>query len=95
MAEALMLGSIAVGIANAALAVVLVAMYGRTYGSTRAPFTIALLVFATAFLFHNLLVVYSYLTMMPIVPYEMMPYLFGIGVLESGGLGAMVWTATR
>jgi hypothetical protein len=25
----------------------------------------------------------------------MMPYLFGIAVLEAGGLGAMVWTATR
>jgi len=95
MAEALMIGSIVLGIANAILAVVLLGLYGRTFQSTKAPFTVALLVFAAAFLLHNLLVVYSYATMMPIVPYPMMPYLFGIAVLEAGGLGAMVWTATR
>jgi len=95
MAEALMVGSIVVGVANAILAVVLLAVYGRTFQSTKAPFTLALLVFAAAFLLQNLLVVYSYTTMMPLVPYAMMPYLFGIAVLEAGGLGAMVWTATR
>jgi len=95
MAEALMTGSIALGVANAVLAVILLAVYGRTFQSTKAPFTVALLVFAAAFLLHNLLVVYSYVSMMPLVPYAMMPYLFGIAVLEAGGLGAMVWTATR
>lgn len=95
MAETLMVGSIVVGVANAALSVVLLALYGRTLQSTKAPFTVALLVFAAAFLLQNLLVIYSYVTMMPIVPYAMMPYLFGIALLEAGGLGAMVWTATR
>ncbi len=95
MAETLMVGSIVVGVANAALALILLALYSRTLRSTKAPFTVALVVFAAAFLLHNLLVVYSYVTMMPIVPYAMMPYLFGIAVLEAGGLGAMVWTATR
>ena len=95
MAEALMIGSIVLGVANAILAVVLLALYGRTFQSTKAPFTIALLTFAAAFLLHNLLVVYSYVSMMPLVPYAMMPYLFGIAVLEAGGLGAMVWTATQ
>jgi hypothetical protein len=95
MAEMLMVGSIVVGIANAALAMVLLALYGRTFRATKAPFTVALLVFAAAFLFQNLLVVYSYATMMPIVPYALMPYLFGVALLEAGGLGAMVWTATR
>jgi len=95
MAEALMVGSVGVGVANAVLAAVLLLLYGRTCRATRAPFTVALLIFAVAFLLHNLLLVYSYVTMMPLVPYAMMPYLFGIGVLEAGGLGAMVWTATR
>jgi len=95
MAEILMVGSIFVGIANAILAAFLLALYGRTFRSTKAPFTIALLIFAAAFLLHNLLLVYSYATMMPLVPYAMMPYLFGIAILEAGGLGAMVWTATR
>ena len=90
VAEILMVGSIVVGVANAILAVVLLALYGRTFRSTKAPFTVALVIFAAAFLLHNLLMIYSYTTMMPLVPYEMMPYLFGIAVLEAGGLGAMV-----
>jgi hypothetical protein len=53
------------------------------------------MIFAAAFLLHNLLLIYAYATMMPLVAYEMMPYLFGIALLEAGGLGAMVWTATR
>jgi len=95
MAEMLMIGSIAVGVANAILATVLLGLYGRTLRSTKAPFTVALVIFAAAFLLHNLLMIYSYSTMMPLVPYEMMPYLFGIAVFEAGGLGAMVWTATQ
>jgi hypothetical protein len=91
----LMWGSVAVGLANAVLAAILLIIYGGTWRSTKAPFTQALLVFAAAFLLQNLLVVYSYLTMMPLLPAAMNPYLFGIAVLEAGGLGAMVWTATR
>lgn len=90
-----MVSTIVVGIANAVLAVVLLAVYGRTLRSTRAPFTIALLVFAAAFLLQNLLVVYAYTTMMPLVQPPLIPYLFGVALLEAGGLGAMVWSATR
>jgi len=95
MAEMLMIGSIAVGVANAILAAILLALYGRTLRSTKAPFTAALVIFAAAFLLHNLLMIYSYTTMMPLVDNLMVPYLFGIALLEAGGLGAMVWTATR
>ncbi len=95
MADLLMYGSIGVGIANMALAGLLLLVYGGTYAKTRAPFTLALLAFGTAFLLHNALIVYSYVTMIPLVPPEMTPYLLGIGGLEAGGLGAMLWTATR
>lgn len=95
MADPLMLGSIAVGAANAALAALLLGVYGGTYRGTKAPFTLALLVFAAAFLLHNVLVVYSYAMMMPVIPEAVTPYLFGIGLLEAGGLGAILWTATR
>lgn len=90
-----MMGSIAVGAVNALLAAVLAGVYGNVYAKTKAPFTLALLVFAAAFLLHNALIVYSYVTMMPLVPPAMNPYLLGIGVLEAGGLGAILWTATR
>jgi hypothetical protein len=95
MADTFMIGSIAVAAANVFFAATLMAVYGSMYSKTRAPFSAALLVFAAAFLAHNALVVYSYVTMMPSVPEAMNPYLFGIGALEAAGLGAMVWTATR
>jgi len=95
MADPLMIGSILVGLANVVLAGVLLLVYGGVYGRTKAPFTVALLTFAAAFLAHNALVVYSYATMMPVIPDALAPYMFGIGLLEAAGLGAMLYTATR
>lgn len=95
MTSALMLGSIAVGGANALLAATLLVVYRGVYARTKAPFTLALLLFAAAFLAHNLLMVYSLVTMMGVVPGNLDPYLLGIGTLEAIGLAAMLWTATR
>ena len=95
MADILMVGSVAVGVLNAVLALALIGVYGAVYAKTKAPFTLALLVFGLAFLLHNGLVIYSYLSMMPLLPPEMNPFLLGIGALEAGGLGAVLWTATR
>lgn len=95
MADMFMMGSIVVGSANVILAGILMALYGGVYTRTKAPFSLALLFFAAAFLAHNALVVYAYVTMMDILPGPMNPYLFGIGALEAAGLGAMLWTATR
>jgi len=95
MADMFMMGSIAVGLANVVLAGVLLTVYRGVHAKTKAPFTLALIFFAAAFLAHNALVVYSYAMMMEVVPPAMNPYLFGVGSLEAIGLGAMVWTATR
>ena len=95
MADILMVASIVVGVANVVLAIALLLIYGGVYLRTRATFTLALLLFAIAFLAHNGLVVYSYMAMMPVVPSALNPYLLGIGVLEALGLTAILWTATR
>ncbi len=95
MADMFMMGSIVVGSANAVLAAVLLIVYRGVYAKTRAPFSFALLLFAAAFLAHNALAVYSYLTMMFLVPEGLNPFLLGIGTLEAAGLGAMLWSATR
>ena len=91
----LMIASIAVGGVNIVLASILLVVYGRVYARGKAPFTAALLLFATAFLAHNALVVYSFFTMMSVVPSALDPYLLGIGVLEALGLGAMLWSAAQ
>ncbi len=95
MTDAFMTGSIIVGAANALLAAALLAVYAGTFTRTKAPFTLALLVFSGTFLTQNALVVFSYLDMMPLIPNVFTPFLLGIGILEAAGLGAMLWTATR
>jgi hypothetical protein len=91
----MMTASILVGSLNAVLATVLLVVYSGVYGRTKAPFTLALLLFAAAFLAQNVLVVYSFVTMMSIVPGALDPYLLGIGIFEAIGLGAMLWSAFR
>lgn len=91
----LMTASIVVGLANIVLAALLLMMYRGVYARTKAPFTLALLLFAAAFLAQNALVVYAFVTMVSIVPGALDPYLLGIGAFEALGLGAMVWSASR
>ena len=95
MTSALMVGSIAVGGANILLAGAMLTVYRGVYARTKAPFSLALLLFALAFLAQNVLMVYSLVTMMALVPGELDPYLLGVGTLEALGLGAILWTATR
>ncbi len=95
MVSVFMTGSIVVGAANIVLALLLLGVYGRVYGRTKAPFTLALLIFAAAFLAQNALIVYAYTTMMGYVAEPLDPYLLGIGILEATGLGVMLWTAAQ
>jgi hypothetical protein len=91
----MMIASILVGAVNIVLASILLVVYRGVYARTKAPFTLALLLFATAFLAQNALIVYSFVTMMSLVPGALDPYLLAIGAFEALGLGAMLWTATR
>lgn len=91
----LMIGSILVAAANVFLASILVVMYRGVYARTKAPFSLALLTFAMAFVAQNVLTVYSFVMVMSVVPAGLDPFLLGISVFEALGLGAMLWTATR
>jgi hypothetical protein len=88
-----MLASVVVGFINLTLTVVLLALYRKIYTKTRAGFTLALLAFAGAFLVQNILIIYSYLAMMTLIPAEFAPYLFLIGLCEAAGLSAIAYTA--
>jgi len=95
MTSLIMLGATVLGAANIVLAGVLLALYSRIYAKTKAPFTVGLILFALAFLLENGLVVYSYSTMMDLVPDALAPFLLVVGILEAVGLGAVLWTASR
>lgn len=87
--------SLIVGVVNIGLTGLLFFVYRKVYSQTKAGFTLALIAFAGAFLLQNLLVVYSYLATMPLIPDPLSPYLFGIGLSEAAGLAAITWTAFR
>jgi hypothetical protein len=87
--------SLVVGLVNIGLTGVLFVLYRRIYSKTKASFTLALILFAGAFLLQNVLVVYSYLATMPLIPPPLAPYLFGIGATEAVGLGSIAYTAVH
>jgi len=91
----LMIATIVFAGVNVMLASILVVVYCGVYARTKASFTVALLLFALAFLAQNVLVIYSFVTMISIVPNALDPYLLAIGVFEALGLGAMLWIASR
>ena len=95
MTSGWMEASLIVGILNIGLAGLLLALYRRIYTQTRASFTLGLILFAGAFVVQNLLVLYSYLATMPLIPAPMSPYLFSIGASEAAGLCAVLWTTYR
>ncbi|HEV2317836.1 MAG TPA: hypothetical protein VGV89_09745 [Thermoplasmata archaeon] len=95
MSSALMLASVALGLVSIGLAGILFALYRRLYQSTRTGFGLALLVFAGAFVAQSVLTVYSDLATMPLIPDSFAPFLFGIGLCEATGLGAIVWSASK
>ena len=95
MTSAWMEASVLLGVANIGLTVALFALYRRVYARTRAAFSLGLVFFAGAFVVQNLIVLYSYLTTMPLIPAVMSPYLFAIGITECAGLSAILWTALR
>jgi hypothetical protein len=85
--------SLVLGVANIGLTAVLFTLYRKVYAQTKASFSLALLLFAGAFVIQNLLVVYSYLETMPLIPDSLSPFLFAVGATEATGLAAVLWTA--
>lgn len=85
--------SIIIGVLNIGLTAVLFGIYRRIYTQTKASFSLALVAFAGAFVVQNLLVVYSYLNAMPLIPETLSPFLFAIGLSEAAGISAILWSA--
>jgi hypothetical protein len=95
MSSVWMVGSVVIAVITIGLAGVLFGLYRKIYTQTQSRFGLALLVFAGAFVLQSSLTVYSYLSMMPLIPEAMTPYLFATGLCEGTGLSAAVWTASR
>lgn len=79
-----------VSMANVAILVVLLIVYGRIFSKTGATFTIGLMVFAGMLMLHNVLAVYAYFAMAPLYSNELLPYFVGIHIAELVGLIALL-----
>ena len=79
-----------VSMANMAILIALLAVYGRIYSKTRATFTVGLMVFSGMLMLHNVLAVYGYFAMAKLYSDELLPYFAGIHVAELVGLIALL-----
>lgn len=79
-----------VSMANMAILVVLLAVYGRIYSKTGATFTIGLMIFAGMLMLQNGMAVYGYFAMAPLYSEELLPYFVGIHIAELAGLLALL-----
>ena len=85
--------TVGVSLIDAALAGILLFIYGREYARVRAPFTLGLVMFAGFFLAQNLLAAYGYLVLMVFLPDNVQPIMLAIMVLEALALGVMAFGA--
>jgi len=82
--------SAVVSVANVAVLIGLLILYGRTYSSSKAQFTLGLIFFASLLLVQNVIGIYSYVTMAPFFTEAILPYLFAINIAELAGLGVLL-----
>lgn len=75
---------------NIAVLVSLISLYGKTYMSSKAQFTLGLIFFASLLLVQNAIGVYSYVTMAPFFADALLPYLFAINIAELAGLSVLL-----
>ncbi len=79
-----------VSAANVAVLVGLLTLYGKTYSSSRAQFTLGLIFFASLLLVQNVIGIYSYITMAHFFTEAILPYLFAINIAELAGLSILL-----
>lgn len=76
--------------ANVAVLLTLLILYGRTYKSSKAHFTLGLMFFASLLLIQNAIGIYSYVMMAPFFADAILPYLLAIDTAELAGLGVLL-----
>lgn len=75
-----------VSIANMGILGVLIAIFGRMYGQTRAQLPMGMIFVAGMLFLHNAIGSMAYFAMEAIFSHGIFPYLLGVGVAELVGL---------
>jgi len=80
---------------NVLLLVALLWIYGVSFMKVRAQFTFGLLFFAALFLVQNLISLYAFLTMFMYYAPGVTWIVLSITIVQTAGLGIILWTGLR
>ena len=75
-----------VSIANMAILGIIIAIFGKMYGKTRAQLPLGMIVVAGMLFLHNVIGGIAYFSMEMIFSMEIFPYMLGVGIAELVGL---------
>ena len=75
-----------VSISNMVILGILIGIFGRMYGKTRAQLPLGLIVVAGMLFLHNVIGALAYFSMEEIFSHDIFPYMLGVGIAELVGL---------
>lgn len=75
-----------VSIVNMAILGILICIFGKMYGKTRAQLPLGMIVVAGMLFLHNVIGAFAYFSMEEIFSHEIFPYMLGVGIAELVGL---------
>jgi hypothetical protein len=75
-----------VSIANMGILGILVCMFAKMYGKTRAQLPLGMIVVAAMLFLHNVIGALAYFSMGEIFSHDIFPYMLGVGIAELAGL---------
>ena len=90
--EPLITANAIVALANIAILIALLLIYVKVYKSSRAKFTVGLMIFVGLLMLHNIIAVYGYFMMEPLYAEALIPYFFAIHIAELAGLSVLLRT---
>ena len=75
-----------VSIANMGILGILIVIFGKMYGKTRAQLPLGMIVVTVMLFLHNVIGALAYFSMGMIFSQEIFPYMLGVGIAELAGL---------
>ncbi len=75
-----------VSIANMGILVILISIFGKMYGKTRAQLPLGMILVTVMLFLHNVIGALAYFSMEMIFSSEIFPYMLGVGIAELAGL---------
>ncbi len=75
-----------VSIANMGILGILIVIFGKMYGKTRAQLPLGMIVVTVMLFLHNVIGALAYFSMEMLFSNEIFPYMLGVGIAELAGL---------